>query len=119
MTDKEIIKELKKDLIFVRNGGAITPILFDIEECLRQSREEGFKAGQKEAMKRILSSKIEKFGGKTEKEARDSFEDYIRADEKRRLMNGMGQLPKYDLSKNGIGGEFYFKREDIINFLNH
>ena len=55
----------------------------------------------------------------TEKEARDSFEDYIRADEKRRLMNGMGQLPKYDLSKNGIGGEFYFKREDIINFLNH
>ena len=54
----------------------------------------------------------------TEKEARDSFEDYIRADEKRRLMNGMGQLPKYDLSKNGIGGEFYFKREDIINFIN-
>ena len=53
----------------------------------------------------------------TEKEARDSFEDYVRADEKRRLMNGMGQLPKYDLSKNGIGGEFYLKREDIINLL--
>ena len=110
--NKEIIKELKKDLIFVRNGGAITPILFDIEECLRQAREESFKAGQEAERKRI-------FGSKTEKEARDSFEDYIGDDEKKRLMNGMGQLPKYDLSKNGIGGEFYFKREDIINFLNH
>ena len=52
--NKEIIKELKKDLIFVRNGGAITPILFDIEECLRQAREESFKAGQEAERKRLM-----------------------------------------------------------------
>jgi len=103
MTDKEIIKEFEKIAYPIVHSNTFPEkddvclerlekfILWKIrqvrEEGIQRGRKEGFKAGQEAERKRI-------FGSKTEKEARDSFEDYVRADGKRRLV---GKIKKMKL----------------------
>ena len=48
------------------------------------------------------------------------IESFIRDSEKRLLQEikeRMENVPKYDLSKNGIDGEFYLKRAEVLKVL--
>jgi len=48
------------------------------------------------------------------------FEEEIkqaRQEERERIREEIEKLPKFDLSKGGINGEYYYKREDILKKL--
>jgi len=52
--------------------------------------------------------------------AHDWMVDFIRlllSAQKQDLKKKVEKMPKYDLSKSGVGGEFYLKREAIIKIL--